>query len=360
MPLNPAFKIYFERCGKQLFTLCLVGVLCFLAACSSSGNGSRDGSGASGGYYKVGNPYQVGGNWFYPAEDYAYDETGIASWYGADFHGNKTANGEVFNKNELTAAHKTLPMPSLARVTNLDNGRSIVLRINDRGPFSGKRIIDVTQRAAQLLGFERQGTAKVRVQVLADESRAIADAMRRYGPGASGTQYAAGTTSVMSSENAIYDQQNSAPDDLATHIQSAPLTGVSRQALALTSGSTAESAMKGEYAYDGQAQLQTALSKNAAKNAINNFQPEAIVSQYPVTGLRQIYVQAGAFTKYENALGLKNKLGRFGKVSVADTVVNGTKYYRVRLGPVPDVAKADLLVNKVTQAGYTSARTVVD
>src|SRR6202012_592620 len=118
-----------------------------------------------------------------PSEDYSYDETGIASWYGADFNHGTTANGEVFNKNELTAAHKTLPLPTLARVTNLDNGRSIVVRINDRGPFSGARIIDLSQRAAQLLGFEQQGTAKVRVQVLADESKAIADAMRHYGKG---------------------------------------------------------------------------------------------------------------------------------------------------------------------------------
>src|SRR6202012_947764 len=105
-----------------------------------------------------------------PSEDYSYDETGMASWYGDDFNKGKTANGEIFNKNELTAAHKTLPLPTLARVTNLDNGRSIVVRINDRGPFSGARIIDVSQRAAQLLGFESQGTAKVRVQVLASES----------------------------------------------------------------------------------------------------------------------------------------------------------------------------------------------
>ena len=133
----------------------------------------------------------MSGNWYYPKEDYSYDETGIASWYGQGFHGEKTANGEIFNKDELTAAHKTLPLPTLARVTNLDNGRSIVVRINDRGPFSGARIIDVSQRAAQLLGFEAQGTAKVRVQVLADESKAIADAMRHYGSPAPPTQVAA-------------------------------------------------------------------------------------------------------------------------------------------------------------------------
>ncbi len=120
----------------------------------------------SGGYYKVGNPYQINGQWYYPAEDPYYDEVGIASWYGEPFHGRRTANGEIYDMNLLTAAHKTLPMPVYVRVTNLDNGRSLVLKVNDRGPFAHGRIIDVSRRSAQLLGFERAGTAKVRVQVV--------------------------------------------------------------------------------------------------------------------------------------------------------------------------------------------------
>jgi rare lipoprotein A len=118
------------------------------------------------GSYKVGEPYQVNGIWYYPAEDPYYDQTGIASWYGEPFDGQKTANGEIYDMNDLTAAHKTLPMPVYVRVTNLENGRSLVLRINDRGPFVSGRIIDVSRRAAQLLGFDKKGTAKVRVQVV--------------------------------------------------------------------------------------------------------------------------------------------------------------------------------------------------
>jgi len=133
------------------------------------------------GVYKVGEPYQIGGIWYYPAEDYAYDETGIASWYGPDFHGKYTANGEVYDMNDLTAAHHTLPMPSLARVTNLDNGRSIVVRVNDRGPFAKGRILDMSRRGAQLLGFEQAGTAKVRVQILAQESKQLAAQMKAQG-----------------------------------------------------------------------------------------------------------------------------------------------------------------------------------
>lgn len=120
--------------------------------------------------YKVGNPYRIGGVWYYPKEDPNYLETGEASWYGQEFHGKPTANGERYDMNALTAAHRTLPMPSHVRVTNLENGRSLVLRVNDRGPFAKNRIIDVSRRAAQLLGFETQGVTRVRVQAVARET----------------------------------------------------------------------------------------------------------------------------------------------------------------------------------------------
>src|SRR3954468_4233095 len=125
--------------------------------------------------YKLGKAYQIDGAWYYPKVDYDYNETGIASWYGPDFHGKSTANGEVYDQNALTAAHKTLPMPTLVRVTNLENGRSIEVRINDRGPFVNNRIIDLTRRGAQLLGFENQGTARVKVQVMKEDSILLAN-----------------------------------------------------------------------------------------------------------------------------------------------------------------------------------------
>lgn len=113
---------------------------------------------------KVGNPYKVAGVWYHPKENPTYDQTGYASWYGKDFHGKATANGEVYNMNALTAAHKTLPMPSYVKVTNLQNNRSIILRVNDRGPFVAGRLIDVSRRGAQLLGFQKQGVTRVRIQ----------------------------------------------------------------------------------------------------------------------------------------------------------------------------------------------------
>lgn len=130
-----------------------------------------------GGTYKVGKPYKIMGKWYYPKEDYNYSEIGVASWYGKDFHAKTTANGEKYDMYSLTAAHRTLPLPSIVKVTNLENGRSLVLRVNDRGPYAKNRIIDVSKRASQLLGFQTQGTTKVRVEVLEKESKALKAAL---------------------------------------------------------------------------------------------------------------------------------------------------------------------------------------
>ena len=124
--------------------------------------------------YKIGNPYQINGQWFYPEVDYDYDAIGIASWYGPNFNGKKTANGEIFDQNKVSAAHKTLPMPSIVKVINLENRKELILKINDRGPFVNGRIIDLSKEAARQLGFLNKGTAKVRVIVQEVESRRLA------------------------------------------------------------------------------------------------------------------------------------------------------------------------------------------
>jgi rare lipoprotein A len=116
------------------------------------------------GVYKVGKPYVINGVTYYPAEDPSYDRTGIGSWYGTDFHAKKTANGELFDMGAITAAHPTLPMPSLVYVTNLANGRTLLVRVNDRGPYKPGRIIDLSRQSARLLGFEGNGLTQVRVR----------------------------------------------------------------------------------------------------------------------------------------------------------------------------------------------------
>ena len=119
-----------------------------------------------GGKYRVGKPYQVAGRTYVPEEDPNYKAEGLASWYGDDFHGRYTANGEIFDMNTITAAHPTMPLPSYARVTNLRNRKSIVVRVNDRGPYVGNRVIDLSVKTAKLLEFHGQGVAKVRVEYI--------------------------------------------------------------------------------------------------------------------------------------------------------------------------------------------------
>lgn len=162
--------------GFAVASACLV-----LANCSSSGLSSRvdpkygvsssprvvamgDPVPKGGGTYRVGKPYTVAGQLYVPEENVNYRQEGLASWYGDDFHGRLTANGEVFDMTSLSAAHPTLPMPCYARVTNLANGKSLIVRVNDRGPYHGNRVMDVSSRAAELLEFKSNGVARVRVE----------------------------------------------------------------------------------------------------------------------------------------------------------------------------------------------------
>jgi rare lipoprotein A len=128
-----------------------------------------------GGRYKVGNPYRLNGQTYYPEHNPSYRSEGIASWYGRDFHGRLTANGEVYDMNALSAAHPTMPLPSYARVTNLENGRSIVVRVNDRGPYTRNRVVDLSIGAAKALQFHGRGLARVRVEYVGRAALAGSD-----------------------------------------------------------------------------------------------------------------------------------------------------------------------------------------
>lgn len=317
--------------------LALILALSACASQSPSMRPSQPGTAAKP-HYKVGEPYEIKGEWYYPKEDFSYDETGIASWYGSDFHNGVTANGEIFNKDELTAAHKTLPLPSLARVTNLDNGKSIVVRVNDRGPFSGARIIDMSQRSAQLLGFEKEGTAKVRVQVLADESKAIADAMRRYG----------------TDRNIVMASASDRQEAMQNVVAASPYAAESRprpysQTGILPSGVETKD-------------LEPVRTTPAIHQELLATRPVAEVVQVPVNPANnRLFVQAGAFTVLENAQRLQKKLAQNGhSASLSDVIINGTIFHRVRIGPVSTVAQADSLLHRIRGNGIDSARTVVD
>jgi rare lipoprotein A len=264
------------------------------------------------GSYKIGKTYRVGSQWFTPKENYSYDETGIASWYGPQFHGKRTANGELFDENTLTAAHPTLQIPSLVRVTNLENGRSAVLRVNDRGPFAKGRLIDVSKQAAHVLGFSGAGTARVRVQVLERESRIVADAARKGYP---------------------------------PHIQ-----------MAMAYRRNAEPVDNIEVA-------STSLPPIPAQNSVSTRDIDNLNKQlfrkFPVSQTN-IFVQVGSFTDANNARYLRQKLAGMGRVDIYPTQINGQIFNRVRIGPLSSVEQADSILNRAVVAGYGNARIIVD
>jgi rare lipoprotein A len=288
--------------------------------------------------YKVGNPYKIDGVWYYPAVDYNYAETGIASWYGPDFHGLDTANGETYDMNALTAAHRTLPMPSMVRVTNLENGRQIALRINDRGPFANNRIIDVSRRAAQLLGFEQQGTARVRVEIMDAESRQLAMLAGVATPPAQ--QTAAAQADVLSSPK----------------VTAAPAGTVSEETLAPPAGTAAVPAAQPAASRPAQ---QPSIVATVAVAVPAGPQPDGKVT---VVAVRRtaMFIQAGAFANLANATRLRTKLTSFGPAQVVPAYVGTQKFFRVRLGPLATLAEADSMLARVVAAGHPEARLIVD
>jgi rare lipoprotein A len=277
------------------------------------------------GVYKIGNPYKVGRVWYYPSVNYRYQETGIASWYGPKFHGKKTANGERFDQYKISAAHRTLPLPSMVRVTNLENGRAIRVLVNDRGPFAHGRIIDLSRRAAQLLGFAGKGTTKVRVEIIADESRRLALA---YGRGAGQVQIARAGNG------------NHVPRSKPT-IRPAPRVAVTKTPLS-ASAPPPPPAVKSP--------VRTVGAKPRA---------DGRVTRVPV-GSARMYVQAGSFAQYTNANRLRARLSVLGPTKILAVMNEQQQMFRVRLGPIDNLKRADGILEQIIGAGFTQARIIVD
>ena len=260
--------------------------------------------------------------------DSSYDETGIGSWYGPNFHQKLTANGEIFDQNALSAAHRTLPMPSVVRVTNLQNGRALVVRINDRGPFAHGRIIDLSRRAAQLLGFKRQGIAKMRVELLPEETRIeIAKIKGEY-------------------KSNQPNSNNSAPVPNA-----APIKTVSIKSLALVPGTTSQKPKN-------PIVITNVQKKSLSGVELTRRSKTTSVQQFPVKD-SFVFVQAAAFSSQKSAANLKNKISDIGQARVYKVLVNGKTFYRVRIGPFTNTTSADKALTKLIKKGFPGARIVV-
>lgn len=347
-----------------------------------------------GGRYKIGKPYQIKGVWYYPTVDYGYTEVGVASWYGPGFDGQETANGEIYDMNDLTAAHRTLPLPSVVRVTNLANGRSIKLRVNDRGPFAQNRIIDVSRRAAQMLGFYQQGTTQVQVDIEADESRQIAQALTGGAAPAMVASRAVPAAPppltpipapvmapVMASEPAP------APIDTAPMVpaeaviaerggvgfQPAPsmVTAYAPTEMPLGDPLVGESLPNASLIVEPLAPTAVSLPPVTPRTAAMEsaparprpIEPAAVgfrMPQGPGAGAGHAFVQAGAFADPGNANQARARLTEIGPVVVSPLNVDGRPMYRVRIGPLPPGENAERVRLATARAGYPASRVVIE
>ncbi len=294
------------------------------------------------GYFKVGSTYKIKGRKYRPKEQYNMTETGMASWYGPGFHGKMTANGEIFDENEMTAAHRTLQMPSIIRVTNLSNGRTGIFRVNDRGPFAHDRVLDVSKRGASVLGFKDKGTAKVRIEVLKEPSLEVAQ-RAKSGYSTKGYEVAlAQNGGQVSKENSTVMQRVAQNPT----IDNAPLRPLPRmkpvKEVSLSSSSPSAQTVP--------------LRKPAPVEAVAlNAPPKP-----PVLGTGRIYIQAAAFSQESNALAYSTKMASYGPSKVYLSQSGEKPIYRVRLGPYEDRATASRVLNTLNNNGNNNAVIVSD
>jgi rare lipoprotein A len=284
-------------------------LLLALAGCSSAPPGP--------GTYKLGQPYQVAGRWYYPQYDPNYDRVGVASWYGEQFHGRPTANGEVFDRRVVTAAHPTLPLPSLVRVTNLDNGRELEIRVNDRGPFVGDRLIDLSQEAARQLGFERQGIAPVRV-------RFVRLAEARGTPPRPTATPAVVLTGVPG--------RKAEPAPVAVRDDGPPAAGDTARPPAIPARPVVRDA--GEML--------------AAAGTNGGVAPR-------VASCEVRFIQVGAFAEPARAQRVVAELQALRVVPVTLLAAPTDRLARVRLGPLPDVPTAGAALDRLKRSGFPEA-----
>ena len=315
-----------RTCGAMLIIACV-------GACGST-SGGKGGAVAQRGTYKVGSPYKIDGVWYTPKEEFTHVETGVASWYGPGFHGKSTANGERYDQAARTAAHRTLQMPSIVRVTNLSNGQSTVVRINDRGPFASSRVIDLSRTAAQELDIIRKGTARVRIEQLQAESLAVKDvAINGGGPA----------------------EQYDALAQLASGRQAPP-----QQVMAMAQPAAAPPATQVRAGWPANPRSSAlAPTQTAAPQGSSAPTVASLAATAPLSG-GSFYVQTGSFSTAENAERQRGAVRSYGSSEISQASAAGRDVYRVRLGPYTTADAAGIVADRLKRSGYGDARVVGD
>ena len=253
--------------------------------------------------FKIGKKYKIKGKYYFPKKDLYYNKTGIASWYGPKFHGKITANGEVYDQYALTAAHRTLPLPSAVKVTNLENNKSIILRINDRGPYVNDRIIDLSSKAADILGLKKKGTGLVRVTILKEKSEILENlAKKGYFP------------EIKDLPKLELPQVN------VPKINNVKVLGSKKKIL------------KNKINYD-------------VKNLNKEF---------------KIFIKLASFSSLKSAQLMKKKLSYVENVKIYKTMSRDKEFFQVKAGPFLDVKKVDDLHYLLLKRGMQGAQIVVE
>ena len=253
--------------------------------------------------FKIGKKYEIKGKYYFPKKDLYYNKTGIASWYGPKFHGKITANGEIYDQYALTAAHRTLPLPSAVKVTNLENNKSIILRINDRGPYVNDRIIDLSSKAADILGLKKKGTGLVRVTILKEKSEILEElAKKGYFP------------EIKDLPKLELPQVN------VPKINNVKVLGSKKKIL------------KNKINYD-------------VKNLNKEF---------------KIFIKLASFSSLKSAQLMKKKLSYVEKIKIYKTMLRDKQIFQVKAGPFLDVKKVDDLHYLLLKKGMQGAQIVVE
>ena len=312
-----------------------------------------------GGAYKLGSPYKVAERWYVPREEPGYDHQGIASWYGDDFHGRKTANGEIFDMTALTAAHPTMPLPCYAYVTNLQNGRTILVRVNDRGPYVNDRLIDLSHASARALGYEGQGMSRVRVRYAGraplngdDRRERMYLAEQPWYRGRDGTAVA----SARPPQAPVYPPQEFPAGTPGRWSPSAYRASLAGKPDPKPMPRVADAGMRSWQPTSSLTRGPALPWRANAPVAASNLAP----SNSGPSNSGRAYVQVGVFRDRSNAERLRRELGTLGPVEVAPLAASqGGELYRVRLGPM-GTAEANATMGQVTAHGVGGSTVVYE
>ncbi len=347
MPLSVVSPRDLKPAVRLLGTLLLAGCLAaLLSACGSSSRGGGSGGVAQRGSYKIGAPYKIDGVTYTPQEEFNRTETGVASWYGPGFHGKSTANGERYDQADRTAAHRTLQMPAVVRVTNLDNGMSTVVRINDRGPFARSRVIDLSRTAAQEIDMIRNGTARVRIDQLSAESMAVRDvAISGGGP----AEQNAAVVQVASGQRTAPASTPPPVQVAAPPPQPQPVVVPASAPPPAWPTTPQPPSVETPVAHSGKGRGVTVAS--LASGSV----PPAATSALAGSGF---YVQTGAFSTMENAERQRGAVRSYGASEVSQASAGGRDVWRVRLGPYTTADAAGIVADRLKRSGYGDARVV--